>query len=197
MYFFKKPGQEEIQKAIDLKRNAPFSYVEVGRSRQLPPEGYVIDHNRTRLGFGAQAFEQARAALGRWEMFRLGWLQLCWPNAPLRVGSTVGVLVRVFGWWSLNMCRIVYLLEEDGDIARFGFAYGTLPDHAECGEERFSVEWHRADDSVWYDLLAFSRPNHFLSRLGYLYARRLQKRFAVGSMAAMRRAVDSRVMGNW
>lgn len=52
-----------------------------------------------------------------------------------------------------------------GSIARFGFAYGTLPGHVESGEERFQIEWHRSDDSVWYDILAFSRPNHPLARL--------------------------------
>ncbi len=52
-------------------------------------------------------------------------------------------------------------------MSRFGFAYGTLPGHVESGEERFLVEWDRGDDAVWYDILAFSRPNHVLTRLGY------------------------------
>ena len=71
----------------------------------------------------------------------------------------------------------------------FGFAYGTLPDHAESGEEKFIVEWNEADDAVCYDILAFSRPNHFLARLGYPLIRRLQKRFAQDSAAAMKRGV--------
>jgi len=29
---------------------------------------------------------------------------------------------------------------EEEPIQRYGFAYGTLPDHAETGEERFLVE---------------------------------------------------------
>ena len=60
----------------------------------------------------------------------------------------------------------------------------------ESGEERFTVAWHE-DDAVWYDILAFSRPNHFLARLGYPLVRRLQKRFARDSAAAMKRAVRS------
>ncbi len=62
-------------------------------------------------------------------------------------------------------------------MKRFGFAYGTLEDHAESGEERFLVEWNRENDEVWYDLLAFSRPNQFLSRTGYPFTRRAQKKF--------------------
>ena len=76
-------------------------------------------------------------------------------------------------------------MDEEGPIVRFGFAYGTLPDHAEKGEERFSVEWHHEDNSVWYDILAFSRPNHPLARLGLPLTRRLQRRFARDSKRAM------------
>ena len=68
--------------------------------------------------------------------------------------------------------------ERDGPVTKFGFAYGTLPEHAESGEERFLIEWDRAGDGgVWYDILAFSRPRQFLARLGHPWVRRLQKRF--------------------
>ena len=87
----------------------------------------------------------------------------------------------------LNACRIVYVRDEP---RRFSFAYGTLPDHIESGEERFTLEWQE-DDSVWYDILAFSRPNHFLARLGYPIVRRLQRRFARDSATAMKRAAGS------
>jgi uncharacterized protein (UPF0548 family) len=83
----------------------------------------------------------------------------------------------------------VYVVDEQGPVQRFGFAYGTLPDHAESGEERFTVEWHGADGAVWYDILAFSRPQQLLPRLGYPFTRKLQRRFARDSAAAMRRAV--------
>jgi len=42
-----------------------------------------------------------------------------------------------FGFWSLNAARIVYLIEEDGPCEKHGFAYGTLPEHGERGEERW------------------------------------------------------------
>jgi uncharacterized protein (UPF0548 family) len=85
----------------------------------------------------------------------------------------------------------VYTIDETGPVCRFGFAYGTLPDHAESGEERFLVEWDRATDAVHYDILAFSRPRHPLARIGYPLTRRTQKRFARDSAAAMRRAVGA------
>jgi uncharacterized protein (UPF0548 family) len=93
----------------------------------------------------------------------------------------------------LNACRIVYVIQDDGPLERFGFAYGTLYDHAESGEERFLLEWDHDSDEVWYDLLAFSRPNQFLARIGYPLARQLQKKFASGSKAAMIKAVSQAV----
>ena len=82
------------------------------------------------------------------------------------------------------MRRIIYVIDETGPLCRFGLAYGTLADHVESGEERFLIEWDRSDDSVWYDILAFSRPRHVLARLGYPFVRRTQKRFARSSAAA-------------
>jgi uncharacterized protein (UPF0548 family) len=101
----------------------------------------------------------------------------------------VAVVARAIGLWWLKACRIVVVVDEDGTIKRFGFAYGTLPDHAGNGEERFLIEWDRGDNCVWYDILAFSRPNHFLTRLGYPMVRHTQKRFGRDSAASMLKAV--------
>ena len=84
-------------------------------------------------------------------------------------------------------------MDEKLPIRKFGFAYGTLPGHVESGEERFLIEWNLADDNVWYDVLAFSKPNHILTRLGYPVARRMQKRFGRDSAAAMLKAVGLRI----
>ena len=46
------------------------------------------------------------------------------------------------------------------------------------------MEWHK-DDSVWYDIHAFSRPQQAMVRLGFPFARMLQRRFARESLAAM------------
>ena len=166
----------------------PFSYAEVGASREGTKEiaGYVVDHNRVRLGEGRETFERAVAALLAWKMFDVGWARLVPAGAPVEAGTMVVVLARHFGIRSLNVSRVVYGIEEDdGDIRRRGFAYGTLPEHAESGEERFTIEWRRDDNSVFYDLYAFSRPNHILARLGRPVARGLQRRFARDSLQAM------------
>lgn len=50
--------------------------------------------------------------------------------------------------------RVVYVVDEP---QRRGFAYGTLPGHAQRGEEAFLVE-RRDDGSVWLTVRVFSRP---------------------------------------
>jgi len=154
------------------------------------PTEFAVDHARAQLGAGALAFNRARSALVRWQQFQLGWLK-AWPaDTPLRAGETVVVVARTFPVWWMNAARIVYVVDESTDSAsRHGFAYGTLPGHVEIGEERFLVEWDRATDSVWFDVLAFSCPRHFLTRLARRQVRRMQQRFRDESTAAMRQAV--------
>src|SRR4029079_431356 len=153
------------------------------------PAGYKRDHNRVYLGAGEATFNRAVAAVQRWEMFNFPWMHLCWPDASIAAGTTVALVAASFGLWTLSACRIVYLIEETGPTQRYGFAYGTLPEHVARGEERFQVEWDRADDSVYYDILAFSQPNQLLTRLGYPAMRIAQKRFAADSKRAMVRAM--------
>jgi uncharacterized protein (UPF0548 family) len=148
-----------------------------------------VDRTRIKLGCGGAVFQAAKDALARWGHFRLGWVEAVPADTPIRAGEVVAVVARVLGLWWLNACRIVYVVDESGPVCRFGFAYGTLPGHAESGEERFMVEWDRASEAVWYDILAFSRPRHPLARLGYPLTRRAQKRFARASTAAMQKAV--------
>jgi uncharacterized protein (UPF0548 family) len=187
MVLFLKPSPASVRDFLEAQARLTFTYPAVGATADRPPLGFVVDHTRLKIGSGQAAFVAAKVALRKWEQFCLGWVEPCWPDAPIEPGQTVGVLAHCCGMWSVNACRIVYVMDEP---RRFGFAYGTLPGHIESGEERFTVEWQE-DDAVWYDILAFSRPNHFLARLGYPLVRRLQKRFARDSAAAMIRAVSS------
>ena len=189
MFLITKPNNEVIARFLETQKDTPFSYAEIGATRNVAPDGYTIDHNRVQLGTGREAFERAIKAVRNWKMFDISWVNLCWENIPIEQGATVAILAHHFGFWSLNAAKIVYVLEETGEIEKFGFAYGTLLDHSERGEERFSVEFHQADESVWYDLYAFSQPNRFLAKLGYPISRYLQKQFAMESKKTMVKAI--------
>ena len=190
MISLRKPTTETVRAFLASQSGLDLSYPAVGATATRPPSGYTVDHTRTHLGEGEAVFAAAKAALGRWEQFNLGWVQAWSPDDSIKAGGLVGVTGRALGLWWLNACRVVYVVDErDGPVTKFGFAYGTLPEHAESGEERFLIEWDRAGGGVWYDILAFSRPNQFLARLGHPWVRRLQKRFGRDSTKAMANAV--------
>ena len=190
MLFLRKPLAAALDAFRASQAGLDFTYQAVGATARTPPSGFVVDHTRIKLGDGEGVFAAARAALARWDQFRLGWVEAYPANTPIQDGQVVAVVARVWGLWWVNACRVVYTVDESGPVTRFGFAYGTLPGHAESGEERFLVGWDRATDAVSYDILAFSRPRHPLARLGYPFTRRTQRRFARDSAAAMRRAIE-------
>jgi uncharacterized protein (UPF0548 family) len=185
MFLVTKPSADRIQRFIESQRDLPFSYAEVGATRGNVPNGYTVDHNRLRLGDGLDTLSRAVAALSQWGQFDLGWVQIVPAGTPLAVGEVVVVRTKHFGFWSLNACRVIYLVDEQTPVRKFGFGYGTLPGHAESGEERFTIEWHESDNSVWYEILAFSRPGNVLVKLGLPLARMLQQRFVRDSKKRM------------
>jgi uncharacterized protein (UPF0548 family) len=189
MFFLKDPSDFTISTFIANQRERSFTYSAVGATDGTLPQGFIVDHNRVELGRGIRAYERAVSALKQWRQFDLGWVSIVPKSVALEVGATVAVKAHAFGTWSLNATRIVYLINETSQDVRFGFAYGTLPDHVECGEERFMVEFHEDDETVWYDILAFSKPQHPLVKVSYPLARKLQKRFARDSMERMKSLV--------
>jgi uncharacterized protein (UPF0548 family) len=192
VFLLTKPTDKQIRNIIASNREASFSYTELGYTKDGPlPEitKYNWDSNRVLLGHGESIFNRATEAVKNWKMFDFEWGSLRWPNTPIDAGQIVGAVFTHFGFWSANFCRIVYVIDEKGPIDRFGFAYGTLDEHAERGEERFSVEWNHKDDSVWYDILAFSQPRNIFARIGYPVSRRMQRKFVRDSKQSMQRAV--------
>jgi uncharacterized protein (UPF0548 family) len=182
MFLMREPSDADAARFVSSQRELPFTYAEVGATNTTPPAGYTVDHNRIQLGIGETTYRSAVDALKNWRHFELGWVTIAPRGEVVEVGATVAVKARAFGTWSLSATRVVYVIDE---ARRFGFAYGTLPDHVEKGEERFMVEW-LPDDTVWYDILAFSRPRHPLVRLSAPLARRLQKQFARDSLNRMK-----------
>lgn len=174
-----RPSAEAIARFLDRERALPFTYDAVGATRDGgAPAGFDIDHNRQRLG---GTFAAARAQLAAWKMFP-AWTAIE-PRVPIEAGQVLAVLVHALGLWFTSSARIVYVIDEP---RRFGFAYGTLPGHAECGEERFLVEH---TDDVYFDLRAFSKPRFWGARVAYPVTRGLQRRFARDAKAAMLRAL--------
>lgn len=173
------PTDADLERFLAGQRDAPLSYAEVGASRGEPPAGYRVDHRRDVIG---TRFDRAKQAIDRWEMHGGAGVRVV-PAEPPHEGLTVALVVRA-GIYVTSACRVVYRIDEPD---RYGFAYGTCGDHPVSGEERFLIE--RVEDQVWFELMAFSRPNSRLARLGAPIAKRKQLALGAAYVDALRRAV--------
>jgi uncharacterized protein (UPF0548 family) len=193
MFLLTRPTDRQIQDFITRQmQSGRLSYTQLEMTRQSGCPGFVTDQYSVRLGAGQRDFETACAAMKSWRMLQLGWAFVSPPSAPIIQGQTVAVAANHLGFWSLNACRIVYLIEgptADNQSIQYGFAYGTLNEHIEIGEEQFCIQMN-SDGSVWYQITAVSKPGHILAKIGYPVGRYLQKRFAKSSQSAMLAAMQ-------
>ena len=166
----------------------PLSYDQVGIAKQSPP-GFLIDQASGIVGQGKQAFARAKLALAEWRHFDLEWVELFPDGASIEPGSVVAVLVHHMGFWSLNGCRVVYSLSDCKAEPSFGFAYGTLTNHAEMGEEIFELSLEPKSEEVVYSIRSVSKPHGALAWIGYPITRYLQESFRRDSIIALRLAI--------
>jgi uncharacterized protein (UPF0548 family) len=187
MFLATRPTEEAIARFVRSSQGLALSYSPVGivKTRTVRRD---LDEEVVTIGHGKADFERARGALNAWQQFDIGWVELFPRDAPVEPGTVVAILIRHLGFWSLNGCRIVYAVGDRDRGARFGFAYGTLTNHAEAGEELFEVFLDSASDEVLYRIRAVSWPRGLITRLGQPFVRALQARFRRDSAKAMTRA---------
>jgi uncharacterized protein (UPF0548 family) len=137
----------------------PLTYSEVGATAGPLPTGYHHVQKSAVIGRGRRRFEEAADAGMRWGMLRGAGLRVEATTEVAEVGSEVIVHLGPVR----APCRVVYVVDEPD---RRGFAYGTLPGHAESGEERFMVRYDPATHEVHAEVAAFSRHGTWWSRLG-------------------------------
>jgi uncharacterized protein (UPF0548 family) len=186
MFSLTRPTAATIEQFIGSSQELPLSYGPVGIVERTPRRR--VDEEVVAIGRGMADFERARSALSTWQQFDIGWVTLFPRNAPTAVGTVVAVVIRHFGFWSMNGCRVVYSVGDDRRHTSFGYAYGTLTNHAEAGEELFEIFLDPQTDDVMYRIRAASWPYAMLTRVGQPLVRVLQARFRTDSIAAMKRA---------
>lgn len=185
MFLFRRPTPREIEAFVDRASELSLSYGPTGITMNDVPSGFQVDRARVVMGRGEAAFSKAKLALCEWRHFKLGWVEVFPPRPCLEPGTSLVVVVHHLGFWSVNCCRVVYSVGDGADARQFGFAYGTLTDHAERGEEVFRVTCSPQTGEIAYDIKAVSRPRAALAWLGYPFTRQLQARFRRDSTAAM------------
>jgi uncharacterized protein (UPF0548 family) len=124
---------------------------QLGAARQLRAQ--------RRIGSGRDRFDQAGDSVMRYGMLRGAGVRVTATTEVAKVGTDVLGHLGPFA----APCRVVYVVDEPN---RRGFAYGSLPGHAVRGEELFAVRYDPADDGVYSEVAAFSRPATWWSRLG-------------------------------
>jgi uncharacterized protein (UPF0548 family) len=190
MFLATRPTALVIERFLEESRTLPFSYEPEGAA-QREPVGYNVDEMVVMIGRGQPDLDRAKAALASWRHFDLGWMQAVPATPEPEPGTAVAVVIRHLGLWSLNGCRIVYSIGDRERGMTFGFAYGTLLNHAEAGEELFEVSMDPSSGDVKYRIRAASRPRAPLAWIGYPLVRALQSRCRRDSGAAMKRATGA------
>ena len=177
------PSDNVLRHRLTQATSDPLTYGEVGAT--LGPElprRYTHTRRSVSLGGEPSVFHRASGALRRWEMHLDAGFRVVTDGRPLAPETTVIVAKGLGLITAMAPCRVVYVIDESD---RFGFGYGTLPGHPEAGEEAFIV--NRAQDGdVSFIVVAFSRPQELLVRLGGPISRLAQRRATAAYLRAMR-----------
>jgi uncharacterized protein (UPF0548 family) len=190
MFLFRRPSSTQLEEFLEESHRLPLSYNRVHLADGAPA-GFRADEAGGVLGRGAETFARACLALKEWRHFDLGWVSVFPRPVPITTGTDVVVVIHHLGFWSINGCRVVYEIGDREDGSSFGFAYGTLTNHAELGEEIFEVSIDPLSEDVRYRIRAVSKPRALAARIGYPITRKLQEQFRQDSIAAMCRALAS------
>ncbi|XP_011016256.1 PREDICTED: UPF0548 protein At2g17695-like isoform X1 [Populus euphratica] len=161
---------------------------------ELSKDGFLINHARVLVGSGVETYEKGKLALENWRHFGFDW-GFVDSKTPIRSGVKFCVCVKEFLPWVMMPLQIVYVNESRSskkDMASFCFGGGTLQGHLlaitnillgnRLGKSGFQMD---AKNQVWYEVLSFSKPAHFLSFIGYPYVQLRQKFFAHQSSNAV------------
>jgi uncharacterized protein (UPF0548 family) len=162
------------------------TYGDIGASLAgTEPQGFRHDRHEIHLGRGTETFRRAVAGLKTWQAHTVPGFRVFPQEAAIRPEATIVVTLGTPFLALAAPCRIVDVVDEP---TRWGFAYGTLPGHPERGEEAFRITIS-PDDTVLFEIVAFSRPADRLVRLSSPLARGIQKAGTSGYLWALRRYV--------
>jgi uncharacterized protein (UPF0548 family) len=183
----RRPGEHDLRLLLDAAVSDSTTYEPAGvTSESEPPPGYHLDRYTRRLGSAGSDFVAASEAIRTWQVQRGAGLIVC-VDGPPSVGANVAMAAPLPIGFIDVVCRVI-AVEDKPD--RFGFTYGTLSAHPERGEERFTVI-RRTDGEVVFEIVAVSRPRHFLARAFSPIARRLQRAATARYLDAMSAAVSA------
>ncbi|WP_371333510.1 DUF1990 family protein [Pseudonocardia sp. Ae168_Ps1] len=114
-----------------------------------------------KLGSGSARFQHASMSLKNWEMHSRAGIAVYAPSGAPAVDATVILAIGVAPISITAPCRVVHCW----DYSRsYGFTYGTLGSHPECGEETFQVDLD-SNESVTLQISGISTPRYSILRI--------------------------------
>ncbi|KAK6153568.1 hypothetical protein DH2020_013207 [Rehmannia glutinosa] len=164
------------------------------KDRELSDAGFLVNHARILVGSGLETFEKGKSALQNWRHFSLNWAFVD-PKTRIQSGAKFCVCAKEIFPWLVMPLEVVYVDESrnsNNALASFRFGSGTLQGHLLAGEECFSITMDEKED-VWYEILSFSKPDNFLSLIGYPYVLLRQKHFARDSTLLMKKLLSAKL----
>jgi uncharacterized protein (UPF0548 family) len=178
-----------------LRRSLPAAptYPEVGATRAAVlagapmPDGYHHLRYQRLIGTGQTAFDAAGDCVLSWGTHRGVGFDLRATSPRAVDGATVAFGIGRGPLALLASCRVVWSVDTP---ERRGFGYGTLPAHPETGEEAFVVSTDSAG-RVWAEIVAFSNPGRWYSRLGAPAVPLLQRVAVAAYARALERAIPA------
>jgi uncharacterized protein (UPF0548 family) len=180
-----RPGHEALTRLADSAAHDELTYAPVGVTiTGEAPDGYRLDQWSIVIGEGQAVFDRATDAIRQWQPHRGAGIAVS-ADEPPALGLIVAMAAPLPIGFIHAVCRVVAVVDEPD---RYGFAYGTLLDHPEQGEESFIVT-RDSDGTIAFEIVAVSCPRHFLARACPPLARRLQRAATKRYLDAMRLAV--------
>jgi uncharacterized protein (UPF0548 family) len=187
VFHTKQPSADYLVSLQREQANLPATYTEIGGTLapELPGGWHHLKAVReVAVPLGADGFARGKDAIRTWAAQRELQLVLEPTCPPILEGSVLvfALPMKPSGFWATGACRIVKVVDEPN---RFGFVYGTLPHHPECGEEAFLVSRDPAQPNrVTFSITAFSRgaklPMKVSGPIGRLIQRRAAETYLTG-----------------
>ena len=188
MRFVRPSDSAAMLRLVETMRETQPTYEDLGATLVgKRPEGFHHHCYDVELGTGLQTFERAVRGLKSWEAHRIAGVRVFPDDQEIRKGATVIVTLGTPLLALAAPCRIVSTIDGQN---RWGFAYGTLPGHPEQGEEAFVVSI-APDETVRFEIEAFSRPADILVRMAGPVGRGFQQGGTRNYLSTLKRFVDS------
>ncbi|CAH1437156.1 unnamed protein product [Lactuca virosa] len=110
-------------------RSGTFNYDSKYRvaTKELSKGGFLINHSKTLVGSGSDAYDKGKTALQTWRHFGLSWVFVD-PNTPIENGVKFCACVKEFIPWLRMPLQVVYVNETRNpklSVASYGFGGGT------------------------------------------------------------------------